>query len=749
MSLASAPTRGLTCVPGRAWPLGAHCTNWLEQEGVNFAVYSRHAERIEVCLYDTKGDVEIARFALPECLNGVWHGFVAGLGAGQRYGLRAHGPYQPARGHRFNSAKLLIDPFARELVGEFLNLSLERDYQGPADEQSLSMNAPADSADNAARIPQARVVDHQAELLQGAAITPGPQLSMAQTVLYEAHVKGLTKLHPDVPPALRGSYAGLVSPPMLAHYKRLGITTLCLLPVHLHISEAHLLKKGLGNYWGYNTLGFFIPEPRYASGQYGNARAEFRHMVDQLHANGLEVVLDVVFNHTAESNAWGPTLSWRGLDNASWYALDSAGNNLNHSGCGNSLNLTQPCAVQWVMDCLRWWVQAFGVDGFRFDLATSLGRDPALDHNFHPMSGLLAAIGQDPILTRVKLIAEPWDIGPDGYKLGQFPPVWLEWNDRFRDTSRAFWLGFDCTRGDFARRLTGSSDLFDHSGRSPLSSVNLITAHDGMTLADVTAYRRKHNLANGEDNRDGHPHNHSTNAGVEGASSDSAVQQLRGQWRRALLSTLFCSQGTPQLLAGDELGHSQGGNNNAYCQDNETAWLDWHNADQDLTDFVAGLIHLRRAHAALRHAHWFTGRASRCPLLLDTASGVALELAERRADITWRTPDGHALTPTDWEDPQARSFGCLIELGEDGLAPTLRWLLLFHASAEATPFLLPPGRWLRVLDSAASVVLPQANWMSAKAEVDDLTLSTRGVVGLIQTVSVPLAETPINPNRLC
>jgi glycogen operon protein len=372
--------------------------------------------------------------------------------------------------------------------------------------------------------------------------------------------------------------------------------------------------------------------------------------------------------------------------------------------------------VQLVMDSLRWWVQAFGVDGFRFDLATSLARDPVLGHHFHPMSALLAAIGQDPVLAGVKLIAEPWDVGPNGYQLGQFPDRWPEWNDRFRDTSRAFWLGFEGTRGEFARRLTGSSDLMGKDGGSPLASVNLVTAHDGMTLADLTAYSHKHNAANGEDSRDGHNHNLSANAGVEGPTSDAGVLAIRGQWRRALLTTLFCSQGIPQLLAGDELGHSQQGNNNAYCQDNPTAWLDWPGADAGLTDFVSGLIHLRQAHPALRHAHWFTA-----------------------GNIAWRSPGGAALTIADWEDPLVRSFACLIEVAEPGQAPTERWLLVFHPSAEALTFALPGGRWHHVLDSAAARVLPQSQWGTVAPCAGHINVTPRSISGLVQPLGAPVS----------
>jgi len=715
MTFAATPPQTWLSEPGQAFPLGASCLTVKGRDGVNFAVFSRHAEQIDICLYDELGAVELARVPLFNGTQGVWHGFVAGLRAGQLYGLRAHGPYQPNRGQRFNPAKLLIDPFARALVGDTQRLSLERDYLGPMDGRAAVLDAETDPHDNAARMPKSQVVDLKAELLAGSQMTPGPQVPLVNTVLYEAHVKGLTQRHPDVPHEVRGSYTGLVSSPMLAHYQRLGITTLCLLPVQLFITEAHLLKKGLHNYWGYNTLGYFIPEPRYASGTFSDERSEFRHMVEQLHQQGLEVVLDVVFNHSAESDTFGPTLSWRGLDNTSWYSLDANGQYHNFSGCGNSLNLSQPGGVQLVMDSLRWWVQAFGVDGFRFDLATSLARDPVLQHGFHPMSALLVAIGQDPVLAGVKLIAEPWDVGPNGYQLGQFPPRWQEWNDRFRDTTRAFWLGFDSTRGDFARRLTGSSDLLGQGGRSPLASINMVTAHDGMTLADLTSFSHKHNAINGEDNRDGHNHNLSANAGIEGPTLDANVLAVRGQWRRALLSTLFCSQGIPQLLAGDELGHSQQGNNNAYCQDNETSWLDWPGADTELTEFVAGLIHLRQDHSALRHSNWFTP-----------------------GTISWHSPAGAALTIAEWEDDHFRSFACLIEVGDEGAEATERWLLLFHPSAQALAFTLPPGNWTPVLDSSAARVLPQSQWASATACADQLVIPPRSLIGLVQPLGAIL-----------
>jgi glycogen operon protein len=724
----AAAVNPIPTLPGQAGqpsPLGACCLAVDGTQGVNFAVYSAHAQRMEVCLYDPTGTQETARIALPAHSHGIWHGFVPGLGAGQLYGLRAHGAYNPRGGQRFNPAKLLLDPFARDAHGDDTQLSLQCDYQGTAPPDASVLDAQPDPVENAAHIPKARVLDWAHEWQAGASITPGPRIPMERTVLYEAHVKGLTQRHPSVEPTLRGSYAGLVSAPLLAHYRHLGITTLCLLPVHWHITEAHLLKKGLRNYWGYNTLGFFIPHPHYASATFATARAEFRHMVDQLHRNGLEVVLDVVFNHSAESDTFGPTLSWRGLDNASWYALDAQGQYINHSGCGNSFNLAHPCAIQMVMDSLRWWVQIYGVDGFRFDLATALGRDPVLHMGFHPLSALLCAIGQDPVLAHVKLIAEPWDIGPHGYQLGQFPHQWAEWNDRYRDTCRAFWLGFECTRGEFARRLTGSSDVFQRATRSPLASVNLVTAHDGMTLADLTRYQHKHNEANGEANRDGHNHNLSANAGVEGPSDDATVLQVRGQWQRALLTTLFVSQGVPQLLAGDEFGNSQGGNNNAYCQDNAIGTLDWPEADSKHIHYAAQLIHLRQHHAALRHAHWFTGHG----------------------DIAWLNRHGHPLGASEWNDPHQRSFACQINVEDAPHGQAERWLLVFHAAHDGTTFTLPPGSWRRVIDSANALALARADWAQAQHCTNTLAVSACTVIGLVQPRG-PAATTTTPPTGI-
>ena len=683
-------------LPGQPWPMGASLLTYEGQTGVNLAVFSRHATAVHCCLFDESGQIETGRVTLPAFTDGVWHGFLPGLKAGQLYGLRAEGPFEPASGHRFNPAKLLIDPYARALVGDKSRLSLEC---GSAFSTSGAENA--DSLDNAQRIPKCCVIDLAEQLSAGARITPGPNISADKTIFYEAHVKGLTHLHPDVPEHLRGTYAGLASAPMLAHYIRIGITSLCLLPVQLHIDERHLLASGLTNYWGYNTLGFFMPEPGYASAPVESVRDEFRAMVDQLHRHGLEVILDVVFNHTAETDVRGPTLSWRGLDNASSYAMDSAGHYLNPTGCGNALNMGEPHNVRWVMDSLRWWVEAFGVDGFRFDLATTLARDPLLDHRFHPASALLTAIAQDPVLSHVKRIAEPWDIGPGGYQVGQFPCGWQEWNDRFRDTTRAYWLGHGSTRGQMARRFTASSDLFNHHGRSPNASINMVTAHDGFNLSDLTAYRHRHNEANGEDNRDGHSQNYSDNAGVEGPSDDATVLHQRAVCRRALLSTLLLAQGTPQLLAGDEMGHSQLGNNNAYCQDNPTTWLDWAHADVQMISFVEGLTELRRRYPALRHTRWFQGQPSR----------ERKQSLRAGCDIVWLRSDGQTMAEADWEDSGESSFACVIEVPEitsPPSIPTERVMVLFNAGHNALPFVLPPGRWGSALESAAGLIHAEA-----------------------------------------
>jgi len=634
-------------MPGTPWPMGATVV----AQGVNIAVFSAHATAIELCLYNDDGSEELARLPLEARSGDVWHGHVPGAGAGLVYGLRAHGPWQPQQGHRFDARKLLLDPYAREAVGRF-------EWSEP-DATAL----------------KARVV-HDSFDWQGDA---PPATPWSDSVLYEVHVRGFSKLHPGVPEAQRGTFAGLASDAALAHFQRLGITALNLLPVQRFIDEQRLARMGLRNYWGYNTLGFFCPEPRYGmTGNDGRAlRDEFRRMVQRLHAAGIEVILDVVYNHTAETDEFGPTLSWRGLDNASWYRLVDGQRYQNHSGCGNTLDLSHPRVLQMVLDSLRYWVQQMHVDGFRFDLAAVLGR--TRDGGFDRQAAFFACIAQDPVLAGAKLIAEPWDIGPGGYQLGQFPQRWVEWNDRYRDTMRAWWLGADCTRGEFARRLCASSDLFQQRARAPSASLNYIVSHDGFTLRDLVSYDLRHNQANGEDNRDGHGHNLSWNCGFEGPTDDPRVLALRARLQRALLATLLLSQGTPMLAAGDELGHSQGGNNNPYCQDNATTWIDWSIADEALTDFCARLIALRR----------------HLQPLADVWHG--------ETHLRWQLPDGGALSHADWHDHARRGIGVCIDPPGRTAQPLL---VLFNPGDDQLEFRLPAGRWQLLVDSSAEAPTP-------------------------------------------
>ena len=654
--------------PGCPWPLGAS----IDREGVNFAVYSAHAEAIELCLFNAEGTREIARLPLPARTGDVWHGHLPGASAGLVYGLRAHGPWQPEQGHRFNPDKLLLDPRAREVVGQFQWLD---EHFGFDRAQPLQK----DPRDNGPAALKARVVDESFDWGDDAPPRVGPQA----TVIYEVHVKAFSRLHAAVPEPLRGTYAGLAHPASIAHLQRLGVTSLCLLPVHLHLDEERLVAMGLRNHWGYNTLGFFAVEPRYAALQGGlSARDEFRSMVKALHAAGFEVLLDVVFNHTAESDETGPQLSFRGLDNASYYRLppDSRAHYENHAGCGNTLDIRQPAVLQLVMDSLRHWVVDMHVDGFRFDLAPVLGRG---DHGFDRNGPFFAAVAQDPVLSRVKMIAEPWDIGPGGYQVGGFPASWLEWNDHFRDAMRAFWLRPDIAQGHratFARRLCASSDLFQQRRRSPFESVNYVVAHDGFTLRDLVSYNERHNEANGEHNRDGHGHNLSRNGGIEGPCDDPAIQTRRARWQRALLATTLLAQGTPMIAAGDELGHSQRGNNNPYCQDNEITWIDWSRADSDLVEFTARVLEIRRK-ALPFAADWYSG--------LSDPKGLH--------DLAWLREDGHRFGTDDWHDSSSRVLGCLI--GRPGLARA-PLLLLINADDRDCAFMLPSGVWKGLLDTA-------------------------------------------------
>jgi glycogen operon protein len=632
------PGMTASLLAGRPRPLGAH---W-DGAGVNFALFSAHAERVELCLWD--GD-RLRSLPLPRCTDQVWHGYLPGAAPGLCYAYRVHGPAGP--GHRFDPQRLLVDPYARELAGVF---SYDRDVPP---ERGL----------------RARVVDPAFDWGGDAP----PDTPWEESVFYEVHVKGATQRHPEVPEALRGTYAGLAAPAMLDHFRRLGITAVKLLPVHAFLDEQRLLRHGLRNYWGYNTLSFFAPEPRYAARAGGQSPLdEFRAMVRALHAAGIEVILDVVYNHTAETDASGPTVSFRGIDNAAYYLMsrDDPDRYENYSGCGNTFNLAHPRVLQLVMDSLRYWAGEMHVDGFRFDLAASLTRD----------SAFLAAIAQDPLLSRVKLIAEPWDLGPDGYRLGRFPPGWREWNDRFRDDVRAFWLTGEAGTGALAQRLAGSSEIFRHAGRAPSAGVNFITAHDGFTLRDLVSYRDKHNEANGEQNHDGHGHNLSCNCGAEGDSGDHGVIGCRRRLQRALLATLFVAQGVPMLQGGDELGRTQAGNNNAYCQDNALTWLDWTNADGQLAGFTAGLISLRRQLGQFRRTAWLTGSAD----------------ADGRRDVVWWHPDGREMQGEDWHAAPGGTLGMLLAPAAPD-EPAL--LALFNRHANPAAFRLPPGVWRQLCDS--------------------------------------------------
>ena len=658
----------LLLLPGKPWPMGA---TW-DGKGVNFAIFSAHAKAMALCLFDEAGTTELSRLMLPTHTCDVWHGYLPGASPGLIYGLRADGLWRPDRGHLFNPHKLLLDPYAREVVGHFE----WRDEHFGADRQHpLHM----DIRDNAALALKARVV-HDSFDWDG---DQPPCVALQDTVLYELHIKGFSELNPQVPEALRGTYAGLGHAASVAHIKRLGVTSISLLPVHYALDEERLVAMGLSNYWGYNTLAFFVPSPRLAASQDGmKARDEFRVMVKTLHAEGIEVLLDVVFNHTAESDGSGPTLSFRGLDNASYYRHppESPAAFENHSGCGNTLDIRQPRVLQLVMDSLRYWVSEMHVDGFRFDLAPVLGRG---DHGFEPHGAFFTAVAQDPVLSQVKLIAEPWDIGPGGYQVGSFPRGWLEWNDHFRDVMRGFWLqGIDAarSRGDFALRLCASSDLYQPRNRAPGVSVNYVVSHDGFTLRDLVSYNERHNEANGEDNRDGHSHNLSNNSGTEGPSDDPQVNDLRGRLQRALLATTLLAQGTPMLCAGDELGHSQRGNNNPYCQDNEITWIDWLRLDDDLIDFTAWVLSLRRQLLPFGN-HWYSG-------LTDT---LGLH------DLSWLHSSGEVLQGEAWQDNSERVLGCLIGQPGRARAPLL---LLVNPDADDHDFMLPAGVWQAVLDTA-------------------------------------------------
>ena len=665
---------------GRPFPLGATWTGL----GVNFALFSGNASKVELCLFDADGLTEVERIELPEYTDEVWHGYLPDARPGTLYGYRVHGAYDPEQGHRFNANKLLLDPYARALHGR---LEWHPALFGYTMETGDDLTF--DLRDSAPFVPKCRVVDP--------AFTWGddrpPRTSWERTVIYELHVRGYTKLNPEVDEPLRGTFRGLTEPAVLDHIRALGVTAVELLPVHTFVHDGHLLDKGLVNYWGYNTISFFAPARRYASVP-DFAFAEFKEMMARFHDAGIEVILDVVYNHTAEGNQCGPTLSFRGIDNASYYRLlpDEQRYYINDTGTGNTLNLSHPRVLQMVNDSLRYWVQEMHVDGFRFDLGTILARE---HYGFDDGGGFLDSCRQDPVLSSVKLIAEPWDCGPGGYQVGGFPPGWAEWNDRYRDTVRSFWKGDDGVLPELAARLAASGDLFDRRGRKPWASVNFVTAHDGFTLNDVVSYNDRHNAANGEDNRDGQSDNRSWNHGVEGPTNDLPIVELRERQKRNMLATVLLSQGTPMVLAGDEFGRTQRGNNNAYCQDNEISWVDW-NLDQRgeaLIRFVQRLTRLRRDYGVLRRSRFLKAQ-------WDEALGIK--------DSTWLTPAGDEMSDEQWGDPHAKCLGLLLDgraqpsgIPRRGSEATL--LLLLNAHHEPVPFGLPevPGgrHWLRLVDT--------------------------------------------------
>ncbi len=678
--LADLPERlsGHALGPGRPWPLGAS----FDGDGVNFAVFSAHAERIDLCLFAPDGRKELVRLPFSERDGDVWHLYVGGLTPGSLYGFRAYGPYAPEAGHRFNPNKLLIDPYAGQLSGRLKWSDALMGYKVGSPRGDLSY----DTRDSAFAVPKSVVVD--ASFNWGTDQAPGH--AMDQSVIYEAHVKGLTQLHPGVERGLRGSYLGLASDAVIAHLQKLGVTAIELLPVHAFMDDRFLVTRGLKNYWGYQTLSFFAPEPRYMT---KGAIWEMQQMVRRFHTAGIEVILDVVYNHTGEGDEYGPTLSWRGLDNASYYRLTGGGRHyVNDAGTGNSLNVTHPMVLRMVMDSLRHWVEVFHVDGFRFDLASTLGREA---YGFDPNGGFFDAIRQDPVLGRVKLIAEPWDIGPGGYQLGNYPHPFSEWNDRYRDGVRRVWRGDAGMMPDFAGRLLGSADQFDKAGRAATSSINFVTSHDGFTLEDLVSFTVKRNLGNGEDNRDGHSDNFSDNLGVEGPTADTLVRAGRVLRKRNLLATLFLSQGVPMVLAGDELGHSQLGNNNAYAQDNEVSWIDWTRVDHSLEAFVARLTALRRAHPVLRQKRFL--HAARRP-------------GDGLPDVIWRRADGKTPASGEWHDPAFRCLCVELRMAAEGPDAGDVIFAVFNTGG-AVPLILPDTApaWTMVLNTTQPDA-PTALW---------------------------------------
>jgi len=697
--------------PGRPYPLGS---TW-DGEGVNFALYSEHAEKVELCLFDETGKRELARIPLPEQTDMVWHGYLPEVRPDQLYGYRVHGPYAPEQGHRFNPNKLLLDPYGKQVHGTVKWSDSHFGYRLGHKLQDMSF----DRRDDAAGMMKNRVIDSAFTWGSDAA----PCIPWHETVIYEMHVKGFTMCHPDVPAHLRGTYAGLATAPVIEYLLRLGVTAIELMPVHCFVDDRQLVERGLRNYWGYNSIGFFALEPRYLA---TNSIREFKTMVKTFHSAGLEVILDVVYNHTAEGNHLGPTLSLKGIDNSTYYRLvpDNQRYYMDYTGTGNTLNMRHPRVLQLIMDSLRYWVLEMHVDGFRFDLAATLAREL---HEVDRLGAFLDIIHQDPVLSQVKLIAEPWDLGEGGYQVGNFPVGWAEWNDRYRDTVRSYWKGDGGLLGDLAYRITGSSDLYAHSGRRPYASINFVTAHDGFTLQDLVSYNEKHNQANGEENRDGNNDNRSWNCGTEGVTGDPAILSLRAQQKRNMMATLLLSQGIPMVYAGDAIGHSQSGNNNAYCQDNPISWIGWNISpeERDFLAFVQRMTGLRKKHPIFRRRRFFQGRPIK---------GANVK------DVLWLKPAGGEMTEEDWRNASLPCLGMFLsghgieetdergrKLGDEN------FLVLLNSFHENIDFSLPefrPGtQWIAWMDtSRESGLRPAGTYEAGKT----YPLQSRSMVVLME-----------------
>ncbi|WP_099288499.1 glycogen debranching protein GlgX [Mycobacterium persicum] len=710
-----APTPTLEVWPGRAYPLGAT----YDGAGTNFALFSEVAQRVELCLFDADGTE--TRITLPEVDAFVWHAYLPTIEPGQRYGYRVHGPYNPRAGHRCNPSKLLLDPYSKAIDGIFdWNQSLFGYTFGDPESRNED--------DSAASMPKAVVINPYFDW----GTDRPPNHHYADTVIYEAHVKGLTQTHPDIPEHLRGTYAAVAHPAIVEHLTSIGVTAIELMPVHHFANDSTLVEKGLSNYWGYNTISFFAPDPKYSSAtSAGGQVQEFKAMVRTLHEAGIEVILDVVYNHTAEGNHLGPTLSMRGIDNAAYYRLvdDDKRYYLDHTGTGNSLNVGHPHSLQLIMDSLRYWVTEMHVDGFRFDLAATLARE---FYEVDRLATFFELVQQDPTVSQVKLIAEPWDVGPGGYQVGNFPPQWTEWNGKFRDTVRDFWRGEPATLDEFAYRLSGSADLYEHTARRPVASINFVTAHDGFTLRDLVSYNDKHNEANGEDNNDGESYNRSWNCGVEGPTDDPGVNELRSRQQRNFLTTLLLSQGVPMICHGDELGRTQNGNNNGYCQDNEITWVNWAEADTGLLDFTRAVSALRANHPVFRRRRFFSGK----PVGRRGEDGVP--------DIAWFAADGSEMTEEDWGASYAKSIAVFLN-GHGIPDRDLRgqrvlddsFVLCFNAHHEPIEFTLPPAkfgeRWRTVIYTGARRLAPCDELPAAAT----LTVDARSAVVLQAANELP------------